>query len=203
MKKAAIVVAGALLASPAMALGARPRQQSQPAVSYGSRIFLGSLSDDIESTGEDQISGALRAANPTCVLTPHINENTVRSGVGPNGSLQLDGSKECPGVYDVYFSGGNPIAQAGAASPLQGSGAESIGGVTSGTFVAVLDSDHTTVNWAGTYTVVYDYSTTEQNPTPACPQGFCADIGQPAGFVESRVVVLELNGFAWNVSHPR
>jgi hypothetical protein len=198
MRKVAIFVAGALLAS---AVTARTQARPQPVVSYASRIFMGSLFDDIQSTGEDQIGGSLEAKNPTCTLTPHVNEPTVESGVGPNGSLQLDGSNECPGVYDVYFSGGNPIAQGRASSPLQGSGASSIGGVASGTFVAVDDSDHTTVNWAGTYTVVYDYSTTEQNSTPACPQGFCADIGQPADLsLSGPAVVLELNGFTWNVS---
>jgi hypothetical protein len=167
------------------------------------RIFLGTifLSGDLDSW-----SGSLTASNPTCTLTvPPAGPGGVSEGVGPNGSLLVTGSSECPGMFELFLSNG---ALFNGTLPSTG-GIGNNTGVYGGTFAIVSTTDFgtqgQTVVWAGNYTQVFNIDP-RGGPIPGfCGSlNFCANLG-PAFGAETfnghgLSYLLELNGFTWNVS---
>jgi hypothetical protein len=140
-------------------------------------------------------SGILQARNPNCTLTVPTNPDGVSDGVGPNGSLLLDGSSGCAGSYELFLSGGtNQFALP------TGGGIENNTGVYSGTFAIISAQDQQTVDWAGTYTQVYNISVTGIGCEGLT---FCANLGPAFGYdtfnTKGLAYLLELNGFGWAV----
>jgi hypothetical protein len=128
-----------------------------------SRQFFGGvyLAGDTNS-----FSGTLEADNPKCILTiPITFPGGFGQGNGPNGSIVLQGSSECSGIFELFLGNATGIG--------------SNTGLFSGSFVIVKSPDTvpmrfqtlgTTVEWAGTYTQVYNI-----DPN-AGPEGFCGSL---------------------------
>ena len=173
-------------------------------VSVVPRIFVGTIyqSGDVNSWG-----GSLIASNPTCTLTvPTTNPGGVLDGVGPNGSLLLTGSSECPGMFELFLSNGNPQNSL----PTTGGIGNNTTGVYGGTFAIVSTTDFSqqgqTVVWTGSYTQVFNIDPRGIRPGEgSCGTlTFCANLGPAFGFNtfngSGLSYLLELNGFTWNVN---
>jgi hypothetical protein len=171
------------------------------------RVFVGTISFDADL---DSWSGSLTASNPTCILTvPNNGLAGAEDGFGPNGSLLLSGSTECPGKYELFLSNGNPSQSVPTTGGIPsrndfGTVTGHNTGVYGGTFAIVRTTDFgkqgRTVSWAGTYTQVWNIDPAG-NLFSACGSlNFCANLGDAFGDVEGGLwYLLELNGFTWNV----
>jgi hypothetical protein len=161
------------------------------------RTFVGGVYNWDDS---GNIAGALEASNPKCILTVPAAANGISSGIGPNGSLLLTGSKGCQGSFQLFLSGINSSEQFESARPTTG-GIGYNTGVYSGTFV-IVDApttprvQGTTVEWAGTFTEVFNLNPNGEvsGDCPAIELNFCTKL--PANLY----VTLELNAITWNVS---
>lgn len=181
----------------ALALGLLTVSARAQTVSLFPRVFVGT----IYQAGDDgNWSGSLTASNPTCTLTvPTNSPRGVSEGVGPSGSLLLSGSSECPGMFELFLSNGNPQN----ALPTTG-GIGNNTGVYGGTFAIVSTPDFNqqgqTVTWAGNYTQVFNI-----DPIGMGCGGltFCANLGPAFGDETFNGAglsyLLELNGFTWDV----
>ena len=180
-------------------------------VTVGPRVFVGtiSVSGDLEN-----FSGSLTASNPICTLTVDqtFYLGDAGEGNGPNDSLILNGSSECPGKFELFLSNGNPINGLPTAGgiPRRDDGAQVIGsntGVYGGTFAIVRTTDFSklgrTVAWAGRYTQVFNIDPTGAPGSFCGSLNFCANLGPAFGdetFNGSGLsYLLELDGFSWNV----
>ena len=156
------------------------------------RQFFGGvyLSGDTNS-----FSGTLEADNPKCILTiPITFPGGFGQGNGPNGSIVLQGSSECAGIFELFL--GTPV------------GIGSNTGFDTGPFVIVKSPDTTvqrnptlgtTIEWAGTYTQVYNIDPLGFN----CGSlNFCADLGPNYGSETFNGAglsyLLYLNGFTFS-----
>lgn len=167
-------------------------------VSVVPRVFVGTI---YQAGDDDSWFGSLTASNPTCTLTvPTNHPGGVEEGLGPNGSLLLTGSSECPGMFELFLSNGNPLN----ALPGQG-GIGNNTGVYGGTFAIVNTTDFSqqgqTVFWAGNYTQLFNI-----DPRGGFDCGtltFCANaVGGMTFNGVGLSYLLELNGFTWNVQSP-
>jgi hypothetical protein len=174
---------------------ARKTQTLKQQLSMTSRQFFGGV-----TLGGDtgNISGTFEADNPKCVLTiANTFPGGFNSGDGPNGSIVLQGSSKCAGIFELFL--GTPT----------GIGTNT--GLFSGPFVIVKTPDSTpmrfqtlgtTVEWAGTYTQVYNIDP-GAGPEGFCGSlNFCANLGPQYGsetFNGSGLsYLLYLNGFTFS-----
>jgi len=177
-------------------------------VTVGPRVFVGtiSVSGDLEN-----FSGSLTTSNPICTLTVDqtFYLGDAGEGNGPNDSLILNGSSECPGKFELFLSNGNPSQSVPTTGGIPsrndfGTVTGHNTGVYGGTFAIVRTTDFgkqgRTVSWAGTYTQVWNIDPAG-NLFSACGSlNFCANLGDAFGDVEGGLwYLLELNGFTWNV----
>jgi hypothetical protein len=187
------------LSTPAWARKHHPKGGGGPQVHSTPAVFLG----DISLAGDTpNFSGSLTDSESSCTLTVPTNARGISEGVGPNGSLLLDGSNGCSGMFELFLSNGG--ADTVGTLPTAG-GIGSNTGVYGGTFAIVSTTDPTvqgqTVVWAGAYTQVFNIDPTGMDCGSLT---FCANLG-PAfgdetinGFGLS--YLLELNGFTWTVT---
>jgi hypothetical protein len=94
-------------------------------------------------------------------------------GVGPNGSILMDGSSECPGSFELFLSNGANQFQLPASGGIGNNT-----GVYSGTFAIISATDQQTVVWAGTYTQVFNIN---PNGFGCTGLDFCANLGPAFG----------------------
>jgi hypothetical protein len=194
IRKAATSIMAALLACGISApSGATTLKQSGfPNINITTRVFTGGI---YLSGDSSNFSGALEANNPKCDLTVPSNSNGVSEGVGPNGSILLNGSAECAGSYELFLSGGATQFALPSATAVGSST-----GVYSGTFAIISASDQQTVEWAGTYVQVFNISPTNFGCSGV---DFCANLGPTFGSETFNggglSYLLELNGFTWFV----
>ena len=195
---ATMVLALGLLTAPAAQAKKHKGPPPPPSVSLSPVVFLGSIYLAGDSSNN---SGSLVATDSSCTLTVATTPEGVSNGVGPNGSLLLNGSSGCAGMYELFLSGGP--ADLGAL-PTTG-GIDSDTGVYGGTFAIVSTTDPTkqgqTVVWAGNYTQVFNIDPVGMfcgNLT------FCANLGPAFGNMTNNgfglSYLLELNGITWTVS---
>jgi hypothetical protein len=184
------------LSTPAWARKHHPKP-SGPQVHPAPAVFLGAI---FLSGDSSNFSGSLTASS--CTLTVPTNTIAISEGVGPNGSLLLDGSNGCSGMFELFLSNGG-ADDVGAVPTTGGIGSNT--GVYGGTFAIVSTTDPTvqgqTVVWAGAYTQVFNIDPTGMG----CGSlNFCANLG-PAFGTETfngfgLSYLLELNGFTWSVT---
>jgi hypothetical protein len=108
---------------------------SGPQLILNQQVFLGSI---FLAGDSSNFSGSLVASDSSCTLTVATTARGVSDGVGPNGSLLFNGSSECPGIFELFLSGG-PF-DAGTTLPTTG-GIDSDTGVYGGTFSIVSTTD--------------------------------------------------------------
>jgi hypothetical protein len=196
-----LILSLSLLTSSALARAEKPTPTPtlKQQLNMTPRTFLGGffLQGDY-----DNWNGTLEADNPKCVLTVP-SSLPVRNGLGPNGSLLLTGGPSCAGNFQLFLAGG--INQ--FILPTEG-GVGNNTGVYSGPFVIVqAPSDPTqqgtTVEWAGTYTQVYNINPAASSLDSFCGSlNFCANLGPNYGAEtfnsEGLSFLLELNGFTFD-----
>ena len=196
---ATMVLVLAVLAAPPAQAKKHKGPPPPPTVTLNQQVFLGSI---FLSGNTSNWSGTLVAQDSSCTLTVATRPEGVSDGVGPNGSLVFNGSSQCPGIFELFLSGGP--AEAGSTLPTSG-GIDSDTGVYGGTFTIVSTADPSvqgqTVVWAGSYTQVFNIDPVGMfcgNLT------FCADLGPAFGNETFNggglSYLLELNGFTWTVS---
>jgi hypothetical protein len=167
-----------------------PNQSGFPTIKFTQTVFTGGI---FVAGDYSSFSGTLQARNPKCTLT--VPSAPAAAGVGPNGSILLDGSSGCAGSYELFLSGGDSEYTLPTAGAMGGNT-----GVYSGTYAIISAKDQQTVDWAETYTQVYNIT-----PTGFGCDGltFCANLGPAFGNQTFNgfglAFLLELNGFTWSV----
>jgi hypothetical protein len=151
----------------------------------------------------DSFSGTFEADNPKCILTiPITFPGGYGQGNGPNGSIVLQGSDGCSGIFELFLGTSTGFQYV---DPTTGNTLTETG-VETGAFTIVKTPDTkpmryqtlgTTVEWAGTYTEVDNI-----DGTYCGTLNFCANLGSNYGWEtfngSGLAYLLFLNGFTFN-----